>query len=106
MDGMTALSYQSETNTGPRFVFDSVIDSICRMGWSELDSDEVMRVAKAYYYFSIQFRENLEIACALHPGDPKLAELYEGEAAKEWGGDELYKAYEIYGVRIPGLTGH
>jgi hypothetical protein len=34
------------------------------------------------------------------------AELYEGEAAKEWGGDELYKAYEIYGVRIPGLTGH
>ena len=79
MDGMTALSYQSETNTGPRFVFDSVIDSICRMGWSELDSDEVMRVAKAYYYFSIQFRENLEIACAQHPNDKKLAELWEGE---------------------------
>jgi hypothetical protein len=49
------------------------------MAWDELDSDEVMRVAKAYYYFSIQFRENLEIACALHPGDPKLAELWTGE---------------------------
>jgi hypothetical protein len=49
------------------------------MAWDELDSDEVMRVAKAYYYFSIQFRENLEIARALRPRDPKLAELWEGE---------------------------
>ena len=49
------------------------------MAWGELDSDEVMRVAKAYYYFSVQFRENLEIARALHPDDPKLAELWEGE---------------------------
>ncbi|HZK90821.1 MAG TPA: hypothetical protein VFC56_11795 [Stellaceae bacterium] len=61
------------------FVFDSVIDGICRMAWDELSNDEVMRVAKAYYYFSIQFRENLEIACARHPDDVKLAELYAGE---------------------------
>lgn len=63
----------------PRFVFDEVVDSICRMAWDELTSDEVMRVAKAYYYFSIQFRENLEIACRRHPQDEKLAELYAGE---------------------------
>jgi hypothetical protein len=76
---MTVLPYQSQMNDAPRFVFDSVIDSICGMAWADLDSDDVMRVAKAYYYFSIQFRENLEIACALHPGDPKLAALSEGE---------------------------
>jgi hypothetical protein len=62
-----------------RFAFRKIIDEIFEMAWNELDSDEVMRVAKAYYYFSIQFRENLEIACALHPGDPKLAELWRGE---------------------------
>jgi hypothetical protein len=79
MGGMTVVSYRPQTNASPRFVFHSVIDGICRMAWDELDSDEVMRVAKAYYYFSIQFRENLEIARALHPADPKLAELWEGE---------------------------
>jgi hypothetical protein len=53
------------------------------MAWDELDGDEVMRVAKAYYYFSVQFRENLEIACAQHPHDAKLAELYAGECATD-----------------------
>ena len=77
MDGMAVLSYRPQAN--PRFVFDSMIDGICNMAWDALDSDEVMRVAKAYYYFSVQFRENLEIARAQHPGDPKLAELHEGE---------------------------
>jgi hypothetical protein len=62
-----------------RFVFHAVIDGICAMAWDELSADDVMRVAKAYYYFSIQFRENLEIACARHPDDPKLRELYAGE---------------------------
>lgn len=79
MNGMTVISYRPQANTGSRFVFNSVIDGINRMPWEELDSNEVMRVAKAYYYFSIQFRENLEIACALHPDDPKLAELWDGE---------------------------
>lgn len=32
-----------------------------------------------YYFFSIQFRENLEIACSLHPGDENLEELSAGE---------------------------
>jgi hypothetical protein len=61
------------------FAFKKVIDEICEMAWDELDSDEVMGVAKAYYYFSIQFRENLEIARALHPDDQKLVELWGGE---------------------------
>src|SRR5271155_5046564 len=79
MDGMTVLSHQPLAAPTPKFVFDSVIDGICRMAWGDLDSDEVMRVAKAFYYFSIQFRENLEIARARLPDDPKLAELYAGE---------------------------
>lgn len=83
MTGSTVLNFLSNqdgtSGAGRRFVFDSVIDGICRMGWDELDDVEVMRVAKAYYYFSIQFRENLEIACARHPHDARLAKLYEGE---------------------------
>jgi len=79
MDGVMVLTDRSQPLTRPRFVFESVIDSICRMAWAELDNDEIMRVAKAYYYFSIQFRENLEIARARNPHDPKLAQLYEGE---------------------------
>jgi hypothetical protein len=81
MSGSTFFRSDTETGAAARspFVFDSVIDGICRMAWGELDSDEVMRVAKAYYYFSIQFRENLEIALSQHPNDPKLAELYKGE---------------------------
>lgn len=61
------------------FAFENVIDAICRLRWADLDSEEVMRVAKAYYYFSVQFRENLEVAVAQHPNDPKLAELRAGE---------------------------
>jgi hypothetical protein len=84
MAGATVLYLQSADDdrmhdTRLTFVFNSVVDGICGMAWDELDSDDVMRVAKAYYYFSIQFRENLEIACARHPDDAKLAELYDGE---------------------------
>jgi len=78
MDG-TVVAFQPQRSSAPRFIFHSVIDGICRMAWDELDSDEVMRAAKAYYYFSVQFRENLEIACAQNPADPKLAELWDGE---------------------------
>jgi hypothetical protein len=84
MAGATVLHFRPSDDVGaiaarPRFVFDSVVDGICRMAWDELTSDEVMRVAKAYYYFSIQFRESLETARARYPHDPKLAELYMGE---------------------------
>ena len=78
MDGTAVLAFRPQTQV-TRFVFDSVIDGICRMAWEQLDSDEVMRIAKAYYYFSVQFRENLEIARVLYPGDAKLAELWDGE---------------------------
>ena len=75
----TVVSFRSEANTNQRFVFHSVIDGICGMAWDDLDSDEVMRVATAYYFFSVQFRESLEVARERHPDDEKLAELWEGE---------------------------
>lgn len=58
---------------------DAMIDCICDMAWETASSAEMMRVAKAYHYFSIQFRENLEIACRLHPHDRMLKALYEAE---------------------------
>lgn len=79
MDAMTVVSFCPQANPVPRFVFHSVIDSICRMAWDQLGSDEVMRVATAYYFFSVQFRESLEVARARHPDDEKLAELWHGE---------------------------
>jgi hypothetical protein len=61
------------------FVFELIIDQICRMPWEKISNHEVLKVAKAYYYFSIQFRENLAIACLLHPGDANLGKLYKEE---------------------------
>ncbi len=58
------------------FVFESVISQICRMPWEKISNHEVLKIAKVYYYFSIQFRENLEIACLLRPEDENLERLY------------------------------
>jgi len=68
---------QSDAHRG--FVFESVIDQICQMPWEKLSNHEVLKIAKAYYYFSIQFRENLVIACQLRPQDQNLMRLYREE---------------------------
>jgi hypothetical protein len=52
-----------------------IVADICELGWSDLTSEEMVAAAHAYYYFSIQFRENLEIARQLFPADEKLAQL-------------------------------
>ena len=84
MDGATALSprtdhHEAPSRIRPSLAYEAVIADICRMPWEQLSIDEMMRIAKAYYYFSIQFRENLEIACRLHPHDTKLKSLHDGE---------------------------
>jgi hypothetical protein len=76
MDGSVIFPPRSG---GSNASYPLVIDAICAMAWERLSNDEVHQVAQAYYYFSIQFRENLEIACRLRPHDAKLAELREGE---------------------------
>jgi len=54
---------------------DLMTNEICGLNWVDLTQPDVVSVAWAYYYFSIQFRENLQIACMLFPDDPKLARL-------------------------------
>ena len=56
-----------------------VVEEICSLNWRELSLDDLIDVAWSYYYFSIQFRENLEIARELFPDDDQLQELDCGE---------------------------
>ena len=61
------------------FTYEGVIGEICRLGWQNLTSIELVDVAWAYYHFSIQFRENLEVACQLYPYDLGLKQLMREE---------------------------
>jgi hypothetical protein len=63
MDALTVYAYRS------------TIAEIGRLNWPSLDKPALTRVAWAYYYFSVQFRENLETATELYPEDEKLAHL-------------------------------
>lgn len=59
--------------------YQQIVDEICHFRWSEIDRNELLAVSQAYYYFSVQFCETVEMACRLHPFDPLLAELREGQ---------------------------
>jgi hypothetical protein len=61
------------------FGFEHVIDDICDLNWVSLGSEDLINVAWAYYYFSTQFRESLEIARNLYPDDDCLRQLDRGE---------------------------
>jgi hypothetical protein len=63
MDNLTLTQYKR------------VIGEIGSLQWTTLDSLDLNAVATAYYYFSIQFRENLQIAVELFPEDEKLQHL-------------------------------
>jgi hypothetical protein len=65
-----STSHSSETLAFPR-----IITEICSLNWTDLTQEQSVYAAWAYYYFSIQFRENLQIACALHPDDANLQHL-------------------------------
>jgi hypothetical protein len=58
---------------------DLSIREICDLNWSAASSETLTGVAWAYYHFSIQFRENLQIARSLFPDDPKLWQLEKEE---------------------------
>ena len=61
------------------YKFRKVIDDIGNLRWTSLTSEDMTAVAWAYYYFSIQFRENLQIARSLYPNDEKLKQLEQEE---------------------------
>jgi len=76
MSGTTsALDFEQPQTRGAPFEYEGVIDEICRLNWNSLTQDEITGVAWAYYFFSVQFRENLEIALRLYPDDRKLGQL-------------------------------
>jgi hypothetical protein len=84
MDGLGNISLPAITagdglGDAAAVAFPRVIDEICDLDWESVGWRDVNQVAHAYYYFSIQFRENLEAACRLYPHDAKLAELRQGE---------------------------
>lgn len=59
--------------------YERVIDGICELNWSSLTEDDLINATWAYYYFSVQFRENLQVARELFPDDPKLRQLEQEE---------------------------
>lgn len=72
--GDQLLIYES-----PRLKSDEVIDRIGNLQWEGIDQHDLLAIANAYYFFSVQFRENLQVAHRLFPDDWKLRALYEAE---------------------------
>jgi hypothetical protein len=59
--------------------FERTINEICGLDWSSMSEEDLIAIAWAYYYFSVQFRECLEIARELYPDDDRLLQLDRGE---------------------------
>ena len=55
--------------------FTHEIERIADFAWSSVNEETFLDVAWAYYYFSVQFRENLVVARELFPEDENLAHL-------------------------------
>jgi len=73
------MSTQTLTRTPKTKSYEGVIAEIGNLNWTALDQDDLIGVAWVYYYFSVQFRECLEIARDLYPDDERLQELDAGE---------------------------
>jgi hypothetical protein len=58
---------------------DEAISGICGLDWPNLTPQDMISVAWSYYFFSVQFRENLSLACAAFPADPALQRLFAEE---------------------------
>ncbi|CAM6055289.1 unnamed protein product [Sphagnum tenellum] len=56
-----------------------VIEEICGFEWNKLNRTDLTAVAWAYYYFSVQFRENLKVTLDLYPDDPQIQNLVKEE---------------------------
>src|SRR5215470_8119865 len=68
---------QSQSRKG--FAYKQVIDDICDLNWIDLTEEDLINIAWVYYYFSVQFREGLEVARNLYPDDDRLRQLDQGE---------------------------
>ena len=61
------------------FAYQQLIDDMCGLNWIRLTQEDLISVAWVYYYFSVQFREGLEVARNLYPDDDRLRQLDQGE---------------------------
>jgi hypothetical protein len=75
MSSQPAPARAESANVG----YERVIGEICNLNWANLNGDDLIRVAWAYYHFSVQFRECLEIAREMYPDDERLLQLDRGE---------------------------
>jgi hypothetical protein len=63
--------------------YEPVIEEICAFDWPVLNQSELSAAACAYYFFSVQFRENLQIAHSMHPDDEQLQSLVKEECTTD-----------------------
>ena len=77
MSTQTAAALSHVETTSP--YYQQAIDEICNLNWTKLTEEDIIRVAWAYYHFSVQFRECLEIARKMYPDDERLLQLDHGE---------------------------
>jgi hypothetical protein len=79
---MDTLPSDLRQDPGPdagQFRYHEIVAEIGAKPWEDMSPRDMTQAAWAYYFFSVQFRENLLIARQLRPDDAKLAELEEGE---------------------------
>jgi hypothetical protein len=67
--------------TADPIIAGTAVDEIYLLNRSDLDKIGLAGVAWAYYFFSIQFREDPEIACAVYPHDKLSGRLTREECA-------------------------
>ncbi len=59
--------------------YQSTIEEIANLDWSHLSCEELTAACYAYYFFSVQFVQCVDIACDLYPTDANLMALRDGE---------------------------
>ena len=74
-----STTHTSARSKSASFTYQQIINQITNLSWTTLNEEDLIRVAWAYYFFSVQFRECLEIACKLYPDDERLLRLDHGE---------------------------
>jgi hypothetical protein len=63
--------------------YESAVNEVCSLRWAALDRSQLTAVAWAYYFFSILFRENLEVLHRKYPDNSQVQRLVQEECATD-----------------------
>ncbi len=63
--------------------YELAVNEVCNLEWAALDRFQLTAVAWAYYFFSVQFRENLEVLHRKYPDDLQVQRLVQEECATD-----------------------